>query len=55
VRFVQREVFGGVLPRLVSRVLVPEARRGFDAMNRALKARAEDAPSARGRAQCAPS
>jgi hypothetical protein len=41
VRFVQREVFTGLLPRLASRLLVREARRGFDAMNQALKARVE--------------
>jgi hypothetical protein len=55
VRFVQREVFGGVLPGLVGRLLVHEARRGFDAMNRALKLRAENASSASMRAACAPS
>lgn len=39
----QREVFSGILPRLARRLLVPETRRGFDAMNRALKQRAEAA------------
>jgi hypothetical protein len=41
VRFVQREKFSGIVPRLGARLLAREARRGFDAMNRALKARAE--------------
>lgn len=41
VRFAQRETFGGLLPRLASRLLAREAKRGFDAMNAALKARAE--------------
>lgn len=40
VRFEQRETFSGVLPRLARRLLAREARRGFDAMNRALEARA---------------
>lgn len=39
----QREAFSGILPRLTRRVLVRETRRGFDAMNRALKQRAEAA------------
>jgi hypothetical protein len=43
VRFVQREVFRGLLPRLAPRVLARETRRGFDAMNAALKRRAEGA------------
>lgn len=43
VRFVQREVFGGLLPHLARRLLVRETQRGFDAMNRALKRRAEEA------------
>jgi hypothetical protein len=55
VRFVQREVFGGALPGLVGGLLEREARRGFEAMNRALKARAENACSASMRAACAPS
>jgi len=55
VRFVQREVFGGVLPRLAGKLLEREARRGFEAMNRALKARAEGACSASQRAACTPS
>jgi hypothetical protein len=40
VRLVQRETFSGVLPWLGRRLLAREARRGFDAMNRALAARA---------------
>jgi hypothetical protein len=40
VRFVQRETFGGVLPRLAARLLAREAGRGFEAMNAALAARA---------------
>ena len=54
VRFVQREVFTGLLPRLAGALLEREARRGFDAMNAALKARAEDARSASQRAACTP-
>jgi hypothetical protein len=42
-RLVQREVFTGLLPPLVSGLLAREARRGFDAMNQALKARVEHA------------
>jgi len=42
-RFVQHEVFTGLLPPLVSRLLAREARRGFEAMNLALKARVESA------------
>ncbi len=41
VRFVQRETFSGILPRLAARLLAREAVRGFEAMNRALAARAE--------------
>lgn len=44
-RFVQREVFTGLLPALLSRLLEREARRGFEAMNEALKARVETPPS----------
>jgi hypothetical protein len=40
VRFVHSEEFGGVLPRLLHRILVAQTRRGFDAMNRALATRA---------------
>lgn len=43
VRFVQTEIFGGVLPRIAARLLRREARRGFDAMNRELALRAERA------------
>jgi hypothetical protein len=50
VRFIQREVFRGVLPRLVAGPLARETRRGFDAMNEALKRRAEASRSAPERA-----
>lgn len=36
VRFTQTERFGGILPRLGKRLLSYEAKRGFEAMNRAL-------------------
>jgi hypothetical protein len=39
VRFVQRETFSGLLPWLGARLLRREAKRGFEAMNDALKAR----------------
>lgn len=39
VRFVQRETFSGLLPWLGARLLRREAKRGFEAMNRALEAR----------------
>ena len=39
VRFVQRERFTGLLPRLGARLLAREAQRGFDAMNAALARR----------------
>jgi hypothetical protein len=52
-RFTQREVFTGVMPHLLHRVLVPETRRGFEAMNLALKGRAESAPIASERAASA--
>ena len=42
VRFEQRERFSGVLPRLAARLLRREAKRGFEAMNAALAARAHD-------------
>jgi hypothetical protein len=45
-RFVQRERFSGILPRLGARLLAREARRGFVAMNRALKQRVEAATGA---------
>jgi hypothetical protein len=40
VRFEQRERFGGLLPRIAARLLAREAKRGFEAMNRALAMRA---------------
>lgn len=50
VRFTQIEEFGGALPRLFRDRLAREARVGFDAMNRALAARAERASRAPDRA-----
>lgn len=44
VRFVQRETFGGILPRLASKLLRREAKAGFDAMNHALGMRSEAPP-----------
>ena len=41
VRFVQREIFRGLLVPLFSRGLDRDTRRGFEEMNRALKERAE--------------
>lgn len=41
VRFVQRERFSGVLPRLGARLLAREAKRGFEAMNEAIATRAQ--------------
>lgn len=41
VRFVQREIFTGVLVPLFARGLSTDTRRGFEEMNQALKARAE--------------
>jgi hypothetical protein len=46
VRFVQREIFRGALPLVFESLLERETRRGFDAMNRALRARAERAATA---------
>ena len=43
VRFVQREIFTGLLVPLFARGLDTDTRRGFEEMNQALKARAEDA------------
>ncbi len=43
VRFVQREVFTGLLVPLFARGLDTDTRRGFEEMNQALKARAEQA------------
>jgi hypothetical protein len=48
VRFTQRERFSGLVPRLAARLLRRESQRGFDAMNEALAARAENALSHRG-------
>jgi hypothetical protein len=42
-RFVQREKFSGVLVPLLARSLMTNTRRGFEAMNRALKERVEAA------------
>ncbi len=42
IRFVQREAFKGVLVSLFARSLEANTQRGFEQMNRALKARAED-------------
>jgi hypothetical protein len=44
VRFVHRETFRGLLVPLLRRSLEPRTRAGFEAMNRALKARAEEDP-----------
>ena len=41
VRFTQREVFTGLLVSLFARGLDTDTRRGFEEMNQALKARAE--------------
>ena len=41
VRFVQREIFTGLLVPLFMRWLEKDTRRGFEEMNRALKLRAE--------------
>ena len=41
VRFCHREKFSGLLVPLLSRMLDGDTRRGFEAMNAALKARAE--------------
>lgn len=46
VRFVQEERFSGLLAPLVLRFVEAGTRAGFDAMNAALKARAERAPHA---------
>jgi hypothetical protein len=40
-RFVQREEFRGILVRLFSKFLDTDTRRGFEAMNEAIKERAE--------------
>ena len=41
VRFIQREIFTGLLVPLLSRGLDTDTRRGFEEMNHALKAQAE--------------
>ena len=41
VRFTQREVFNGLFVPTMARSLDTDARRGFEEMNQALKARAE--------------
>jgi hypothetical protein len=41
VRFIQAEIFNGLLVPLLARSLETDTRRGFDEMNRALKGRAE--------------
>ena len=43
VRFVQREIFTGLLVPLLARGLDTDIRRGFEEMNQALKVRAEQA------------
>jgi hypothetical protein len=45
VRFVQGEAFRGLLVPLFARSLDKSTRRGFEEMNRALKGRAEAAPT----------
>ena len=45
VRFVQREEFSGILVPLIWRSFAGSTRRGFEAMNAALKARAENSPT----------
>ena len=47
VRFIQTERFTGVLLPVFMRLLAQSTRRGFEAMNRALKTRAEQPPSTR--------
>jgi hypothetical protein len=53
VRFGQREVFTGVLSWLAGRLIARETRKGFAAMNAALKARVEDARPATSCESCA--
>jgi hypothetical protein len=43
IRFIQREVFSGLLVPLLARGLDAGTQRGFEEMNQALKARAEQA------------
>ena len=45
VRFIQEERFTGLLAPLVLRFIEEGTRRGFEAMNRALKRRAEQGPA----------
>ena len=45
VRFIQREAFQGLLVPLFARSLESKTRQGFEEMNRALKGRAEAAPT----------
>jgi hypothetical protein len=42
VRFTQREIFTGLLVPLLARMLDTDTRRGFEEMNKTLKARAEE-------------
>jgi hypothetical protein len=44
VRFVQREIFSGLLVPLFAKGLDTDTQRGFGEMNQALKAQAEQAP-----------
>jgi hypothetical protein len=44
-RFVQRELFSGLLVPLFSRMLDGSTRQGFEAMNQALKQRVERTPT----------
>ena len=50
VRFIQREEFRGVLVPLLWKRLSTKTRAGFEAMNRAIKERAEEVMSASGSA-----
>lgn len=47
VRFIQEEHFSGLLTPLVMRFIEDRTRQGFEAMNRALKVRAEQPGSSR--------
>lgn len=53
VRFVQRERFSGVLAGPVLRSIGDATRRGFEAMNAALKTRVEDSSATESRAAAA--
>ena len=46
VRFIQEERFTGILSRLVMRLIGEDTLRGFEAMNQALKLRAEQTTAA---------